>query len=209
MQTGDGEVPYSTNGLVAAWNFNETSGTTAAVTSTSSCGTSCNGTLTNFASTASQDQAAGTGWTKDNRKWGAGAINIASAATADTITVTDPTSNTLDPNSADLNISMWVKTNDVTAELFSNNANNGTACTANGYYLGLMHRVIRYFIWTPMAPPLSDAQISTDITTKVNDGNWHYLTVAVTRGTSAVIYLDGLQIGSDTSVTSYASITVT
>ena len=28
-------------------------------------------------------------------------------------------------------------------------------------------------------------------------------------GTSAVIYLDGLQIGSDTSVTSYASITVT
>ncbi|MEK7164079.1 MAG: LamG domain-containing protein, partial [Patescibacteria group bacterium] len=226
VQTGDGETPYNSNGLVAAWNFNETSGATAANNAgTGSCGgtpSSCNGTLNNFASTASQDQAAGTGWTKDNRRWparnasqsdaggGAGAIMIASAATADTITVSDPASNTLDPNSLDLTIGMWVKTNDISAELFSNNATNGTACTANGYYLGIDSSGYPvFYLDTDGATAGCDAQISTGITTKVNDGNWHYLAIAVTRGTSAVMYLDGLQIGSDTSVTSYASITVT
>lgn len=72
LATGDGETPASSTGLVAQWNFNETSGTTAV--SGGSCGTSCNGTLTNFTSTASQDQAAGTGWTSANRRWGAGAL---------------------------------------------------------------------------------------------------------------------------------------
>jgi hypothetical protein len=72
VNTGDGETPYSTTGLVAQWNFNETSGTTAV--SGGSCGTSCNGTLTNFASTGSQDAAIGTGWTANNRRWGSGAL---------------------------------------------------------------------------------------------------------------------------------------
>ncbi|HNR53092.1 MAG TPA: LamG domain-containing protein [Candidatus Dojkabacteria bacterium] len=72
VNTGDGETPYSTTGLVAQWNFNETSGTTAV--SGGTCGTSCNGTLTNFASTGSQDAAPGTGWTANNKRWGAGAL---------------------------------------------------------------------------------------------------------------------------------------
>jgi len=73
--TGDGETATAsaTGNLLAQWNFNETSGTTAAV-STGSCGATCNGTLTNFASTGSQDAAAKTGWTSANRRWGAGAL---------------------------------------------------------------------------------------------------------------------------------------
>src|SRR5690606_24583836 len=71
--TGDGETVFDDTGLVAQWNFNQTSGTTA-TNNAGSCGASCNGTLTNFASTSSQDQAIGTGWTANNRRWGAGAL---------------------------------------------------------------------------------------------------------------------------------------
>lgn len=52
--TGDGETLASTTSLVAQWNFNETSGTTA----DNAQGTAAlDGTLTNFALTSSQDQA--------------------------------------------------------------------------------------------------------------------------------------------------------
>lgn len=206
--TGDGETPISTTGLVAQWNFNETSGTSAV--SAGSCGTSCNMTLNNFASTASQDQAAGTGWTANNKKWGAGALMISSVATADSLSLADPASNVLDPNSADMAIETWIKTTDVSAEIFSNNNANGTACTNNGYYLGIdASGYPVFYLDTNGATAGCDAQISTGITTKINDGAWHHLAVSVTRGTSALMYLDGVQIGSDTSVTSYASITVT
>jgi len=74
LATGDGETATTsaTSNLVAQWNFNETSGTTAV--SGGTCGTACNGTLTNFASTGSQDAAPGTGWTAANKRWGAGAL---------------------------------------------------------------------------------------------------------------------------------------
>ncbi|KKQ07715.1 MAG: hypothetical protein US20_C0032G0002, partial [Candidatus Pacebacteria bacterium GW2011_GWF1_36_5] len=71
LATSDGETPASSTGLVAQWNFNETSGVTAV--SGGTCGTSCNGTLTNM-TTTSQDAAAMTGWTANNRRWGAGAL---------------------------------------------------------------------------------------------------------------------------------------
>ncbi len=71
--TGDGETPYSTTGLLAQWDFNETSGTTAA--SGGSCGSTCNGTLYNMTTTG-QDAAIGTGWSSDTRRWGAGALKF-------------------------------------------------------------------------------------------------------------------------------------
>jgi hypothetical protein len=46
VRTGDGETPFSSTGLVGAWNFNEASGTTAY--NEGSCGSSCDGTLTNM-----------------------------------------------------------------------------------------------------------------------------------------------------------------
>lgn len=73
VQTGDGETDLTTNGLVASWNFNETSGTTAS-NSAGSCGSQCNATLTGFANTSGQDVDLGEGWTANNKKWGAGAI---------------------------------------------------------------------------------------------------------------------------------------
>ena len=66
------EEPFSTTGLVAQWNFNEKSGTTAAV-SGGTCGTSCNGTLTAMTSTG-QDVSISSGWTYNGRKAGDGAL---------------------------------------------------------------------------------------------------------------------------------------
>ncbi len=205
VTTGDGETLKDNTSLVAQWNFNETSGTAADNAETTA---DRDLTLNNFASTASQDQAAGTGWTANNKKWGAGALMLSSVATADTLSAANPGSNGLDPNSADMTIEMWVKTNDVTAELLSNNSANGTACTSNGYYLGIdASGYPVFYLDTNGATAGCDAQISTP-TTKIHDGKWHFLAVSVTRGTSAIMYLDGVNIGSDTSVTSYSAITV-
>ncbi|MEK7104734.1 MAG: LamG domain-containing protein, partial [Patescibacteria group bacterium] len=217
VNTGNGEQPYNTNSLVAQWNFNETSGTTLTASSSGSCTTACNGTLTNFAYTASQDQATTTtGWTANNKKWpaspsqggGAGALMMESAASADYVSVSDPASNVLDPNSADLTIETWIKTNDASAEIFSNNNANGTACTNNGYYLGVdASGYPAFYLDTNGATAGCDASTTSQF--KINDGNWHQVAVSVTRGTSAVIYVDGKAAGSDTSITSYSAITVT
>ena len=72
QMTGDGETPHSTTGLVAQWNFNETSGTVAS--SAGSCGTACNGTLGSFANTIGQDRVPNSGWTNNNRRLGGGAL---------------------------------------------------------------------------------------------------------------------------------------
>jgi hypothetical protein len=56
VNTGDGEILKNNTNLIAQWNLNDTSGTTA-TNNAGSCGASCNGTLTNFMATASQDQA--------------------------------------------------------------------------------------------------------------------------------------------------------
>ena len=208
MNTGNGEQPYSANSLVAQWDFNDTSGTTLTASSSGSCTTACNGTLTNFASTGSQDAAAGTGWTANNKRWGAGGLMISGVATADLISITDPASNVLDPNSADLTLETWIKTNDISAEIFSNNNANGTACTGNGYYLGVdASGYPAFYLDTNGATAGCDASTTSQF--KINDGNWHQVAVSITRGTSAVIYVDGKAAGSDTSITSYSAITVT
>jgi len=209
VNTGDGEQPYNTNSLVTQWNFNDTSDATLTASSSGSCTTACNGTLTNFAYTASQDQATTTtGWTANNKRWGAGALMMESAASADYVSVTDPASNVLDPNSADLTIETWIKTSDTSAEIFSNNNANGTACTNNGYYLGIdASGYPVFYLDTNGATAGCDASTTSQF--KINDGNWHNIAVSVTRGTSAVIYVDGKTANSDTSVTSYSAITVT
>src|SRR3989338_3421330 len=209
VNTGDGEQPYNTNSLVTQWNFNDTSDATITASSSGSCTTACNGTLTNFAYTASQDQATTTtGWTANNKRWGAGALMMESAASADYVSVTDPASNVLDPNSADLTIETWIKTSDTSAEIFSNNNANGTACTNNGYYLGIdASGYPVFYLDTNGATAGCDASTTSQF--KINDGNWHNIAVSVTRGTSAVIYVDGKTANSDTSVTSYSAITVT
>jgi len=69
---GNGEIPYSTEGLVAQWTFNEPNGTSAR--SVGTCGKSCDGMLVNFAYNDLPDAALGTGWTTKNKLWGTGAL---------------------------------------------------------------------------------------------------------------------------------------
>ena len=153
VNTGNGEQPYNTNSLVAQWDFNDTSGTTLTASSSGSCTTSCNGAhqlrLHFLPRPGHHDHRLD----RQQQKMGRGALMMESAASADYVSVSDPASNVLDPNSADLTLETWIKTNDVSAEIFSNNNANGTACTNNGYYLGIGASGYPVFIWTPTAPP--------------------------------------------------------
>jgi len=80
VATGDGETLFDDTDLVAQWNFNETSGTTADNSgNATTCGgtpSNCDGTLTSCADTSGQDAAVGSGWTSNNRLWGAGALML-------------------------------------------------------------------------------------------------------------------------------------
>jgi hypothetical protein len=207
-QAGIAIKPASDNpplNLVAQWNFNSTSGTTA-ISSGGTCGTTCNATLNNFASTASQDAGLITGWTSNNKRWGAGALMLSSDATADSVSLGNPSSNVLDPNSDDLTLETWVKTTDASSEIFSNNSGNGTSCTSNGYRLGIDASGFAIFNFdTNGATAGCDGLISVS-NKRINDSNWHHIVVTVTRGVAANLYIDGYLIGSDTSITSYTLI---
>ena len=102
VKTGDGETLYNSNSLVAQWNFNETSGTTA----DNAEGTAAlDGTLNGFSYTASQDQATTTtGWTANNKKWGAGALMF--DGTNDYVSVSDNT--VFDFGTGPFTIESWI-----------------------------------------------------------------------------------------------------
>lgn len=58
VSTGDGETVSNSTGLIAQWNFNSTSGTTATNDVAGTCGgtaSNCNGTLNGFGVTSGQD----------------------------------------------------------------------------------------------------------------------------------------------------------
>lgn len=136
---------------------------------------------------------------------GNGQINLSWYPSA---SLSNPASNQLDPNSSDLSLEIFIKTSEISTEILSNNNANGTSCTNNGYYLGIDSSGYPVFhLDTNGGTASCDAQITG--TSKINDGNYHHLAVSVTRGASAVMYLDGQNIGSDASVTSYSNITVT
>jgi hypothetical protein len=122
VNTGDGETLKDVTSLVAQWNFNSTSGTTA-TNDAGSCGATCNGTLTGFTSTTSQDQAAGTGWTAANKRWGAGALMF------------DGTNDYLSAADIDYTDQMtgevWVKFNNISSQQFIIRAGGTTATEYN------------------------------------------------------------------------------
>ncbi|KUK77512.1 MAG: hypothetical protein XD93_0281 [candidate division WS6 bacterium 34_10] len=103
--TGDGETPYSTTNLIAQWDFNESSGTTA--DNEGSCGSSCDGTLYNMTTTG-QDVGMGTGWTSDKRRWGNGALMF--DGSNDYVTV--PSNTDLRPY-AGFSIEAWINTDQI------------------------------------------------------------------------------------------------
>jgi hypothetical protein len=175
--TGDGETA-PTNLLIAQWNFNSASGTTATNDAdASSCGgtpSNCNFTLNNFASTGSQDATTNSGWTAANKRWGAGALMLSSAATADNLSLADPPNDLLDVGSMELTIEVWIKTTSSNVEIFSNNNNNGTACTNNGYRLGIDANGYPTYHSDRNGATAGCWTTFTHFK-KVNDGKWHHI----------------------------------
>lgn len=109
---GNGEKPFSTENLVASWNFNETNGTLAQ--SEGSCGKQCDGQLINFAYTGSQDAALGTGWTAKNKLWGTGSLMF--DGVNDLVKVNNIKDLDISGPGSRLTIELWFKTNSLSNE---------------------------------------------------------------------------------------------
>ncbi len=188
VSTGDGEMPISTTGLVAQWNFNETSNTTAA--SGGSCGATCNGTLTGFASTASQDQAAGTGWTANNRRWGAGALMF--DGSNDYVQVNDNDSLSFTNNI--VSIEFWVNKSKTTGWTVFKGSDSlsqyeYSVFDVSGDYFGCS-------LWTTAGAIVATVQTKST----VSNGSWHH--IACTSNASVLsIYVDGVLSNTSTSFT--------
>lgn len=196
--TGDGETPSSTTGLVAQWNFNETSGTSAV--SGGTCGSSCNGTLTNMTTTG-QDAAINTGWTYNNRRWGAGALMF--DGTNDYVTCTDANCGgigKLDIGTGSWSVSTWVKTTNSTARQILIAKGDST-----GQYSWEMD-ITSPSIGAAGAPTFilyntgDGGYMYTPITKPISDGYWHNI-VGTYDGTTISIYIDGVLSGSSTTKT--------
>jgi hypothetical protein len=186
--TGDGETLSNSTGLVAQWNFNETSGTTAA-NNAGSCGSACNGTLTNFASTGSQDAAAGSGWTANNKRWGNGALMF--DGTDDYVTIPDHAA--LDITGS-MTIEFWVKIDRISGD-WTRILTKGEGLAAETPYLINIHDYGSGD--RKMACNFSGTGTATPITT----GQWYY--IACTGGPSGVfLYVNGELASSNASAPS-------
>ncbi len=202
VATGDGEIPYDSTGLIAQWNFNETSGTTAA-NNAGSCGASCNGTLTNFASTASQDQAAGTGWTSNNRRWGAGALMF--DGINDYVACTDAncgTTSRLDfDEGQDFSIESWARSVSTGVQQIISGKKAGTGVGV-GY-------VIHFDSAGKILCRISDSITQVTLTSPLvyQDGKWHYIACTINRANqTATLYVDGAIVSGPSSISAVGSL---
>jgi hypothetical protein len=198
VKTGDGETPFSSTDLVTQWNLNSTSGTTATNDAgVNSCGgtpSNCNGTLTNFASTSSQDQAIGTGWTSNNKKWGTGALMFDGT--------NDYVNTGYTKASGDGTLAMWFKlgkqTNFTTTyirTMISQGAWNGTNSGIGiaTWCNGLTTTGKLKFMWG-----IDNATDQFTTKDRYDDGEWHYVVLAKS-GTVLSIYMDGDLLGTQTA----------
>jgi len=189
VTTGDGEGIGNTASMVTHWKFNETSGTTAA-NSEGSCGSSCNGALTNFASTGSQDAAAGTGWTSNNRRWGTGALMF--DGTNDTVSIGSESSFDFERTQA-FSIEAWIKYSSTTAAartIYSKMA-NASPYTGYEFWVNSSNKLSVYLINT-----YSSNLIYVTAQSSIDDGNWHYVAMTYDGSSTAAgvkVYLDAKQ----------------
>jgi len=175
--TGDGETLADATNLVAQWNFNNTSGTTS-TNNAGSCGATCNGILTNFASTGSQDAAPRSGWTSENRRWGAGALMF--DGTNDYVSVADTSA--LDVTSA-VTIESWFKYSAFPSGAAQSLVRKDLA------YTGLqLHgdNVLKCGIW----PGGSLTLVDYESTNNLEPGRWYHAACTY-DGTQVRTYLDG------------------
>lgn len=70
--TAEGEIPFSTTGMLTQWSFNEENGIT--VSNLSNCNDECELTLSGFVDTTSKDKLSDSGWSNIYSKWGRGAL---------------------------------------------------------------------------------------------------------------------------------------
>jgi len=188
VKTVDGETPYSTTGLVAQWNFNETSGTTAV--SGGTCGTNCNGTPTNMTTTG-QDAVVGTGWTANNLRWGAGALMF--DGSDDYTTCTDANcggSGKLDDVSGSFSIETWVKPNTCsTASVSPGIIDKFDTANSKGYLL-YNENYSGANVWT-LYDPVNNSYARS--ATKCISGKWTYIVAMYDSSTSTKkIYINGV-----------------
>ncbi|MBI4973075.1 hypothetical protein HZC27_00480 [Candidatus Roizmanbacteria bacterium] len=181
IRTGDGETPISTSGLIAQWNFNETSGVTAA--SGGTCGATCNGTLSGFASTGSQDAAPMSGWTANNKRWGAGALMF--DGSNDQVSMGDPAGGVLDFGAnQDFTLSAWERATPIGGTIIDK------AGSASGDVYGM---------WIS-GDSLCSTINSTNqcVTAKgVTDGSWRHIVITFARTGNASYYIDGKLMGTN------------
>jgi hypothetical protein len=184
VATGDGETPFSTDGLVAQWNFNETSGTTAA--SGGSCGATCNGTLTNFADTTGQDVAASSGWTGTHHRWGAGALMF--DGSNDHITIPDSENFTF---------------TDFTVEFWINPSKNGSYDSPIGQYDDGTGATGDWWNFerstgSTISFKVDDATSITSVDSKsiLQTGNWYHVVGVRDQDSYLKIFINGIEEAS-------------
>ena len=181
VNTGDGEIPYNNNGLVAQWNFNNTSGTTL-TNNAGSCGTSCNATLSNFSNTSGQDVAIGSGWTNIHRRWGNGALmfdGVDDYATLNSNSSLRPANN--------FSVEAWVKvSNNTDFNIIITHADNGGG--DDGWTLRVADTGRAQFYATNLNG-FSNQNIQSNTLIDLNE--WYYL-VGVYDNSVLKIYVNGI-----------------
>ncbi len=186
VRTSDGETLENDQSLVAQWNFNETSGTTASDAS----GNGHTGTLTNFSSTGSQDAAAGTGWTANNRKWGTGSLMM--DGTDDYVTVTHDSN--LNPNTDSFSVAAWINLRACRADDYNSPiATKAAGDFDNGYSLLISGYVSDVVDCSPVFNvDTAGGPVYQAISTRKITPGWHYLVGVLDRNDDKVrIFVDG------------------
>jgi hypothetical protein len=194
VATGDGETLMAGSSLVAQWNFNLTSGTVATNDGgASTCGgvpANCNGTLYSFVNTTGQDiggTAVGSGWTADNRRWGAGALMF--DGTSDYINTGATAIPRFNFTSQDFSIEGWFKFNLTSGTGIQDLAGNGTY-TSRGYFFNWYGSDRKIHFQTN---GVSGSRITTSKVDPFKFGEWSHIAVA-RSGTSARIYVNGIDV---------------
>ncbi len=185
VTTGDGETLKDTTSRIAQWNFNETSGTTANNDAEgTSCGgtpANCDGTLSGFDSTASQDADPDSSWTANSRRWGVGALKFDGIDT-----VVNAGNNAALQTTGDFSVESWFNTNSsVTNPLISYGTTTdwlyffGTYAVTGGQLLCQIYQANS-----------GSTYLSVSSLRMGNDNQWHH-GVCTVSGTTISVYLDG------------------
>jgi hypothetical protein len=162
-------------GLVGNWHFDEGSGTVAL----DSSGLNNNGRLLNGAG------------------WAPGRFGTAVSLTTTSSSVQVPTSASLEP-AGGLSVGLWVKRVGSPGTFRYLLAKGAAGCNSASYaiYSGASGGL---FFYVASAP--GQYTLSPDAGTRAWDGNWHFV-MGTFDGHTVRLYIDGLQIGNGTPLTS-------